>query len=133
MAKTAIKLNFARSIWPVVEKWAEDNRYNLETSDENSWLFVRKSEDSSAKIHVTFSQIGADVRISAWFSDSVRKELEIDSPSLYSALPRKQAVSEMQNLLAALGYTPPDHTKAKDRQNFAFNLGRSIRKLTGKK
>jgi hypothetical protein len=133
MTKTAIKLNFARSIWPVIEKWAEDTGYNLETSDENSRLYVRKSEDSNAKIYVTFSQVDADVRIKAWFSDPIRNELKIDSPSLYSALPRKQAVSEIQNLLVMLGHKPPDPTKAKDRQNFAFNLGRSIRKLTGKK
>jgi hypothetical protein len=52
---------------------------------------------------------------------------------LYAALPRKQARSEIRNLLAELGYTPPDKAKKKDGQNFAFNLGRSVRKLSGKK
>ena len=124
---------FARSIWPVLEKWAIEHNYTLETPGENPRLYVRKDEGSSTKINVTVSQVDTDVRISAWFSDSIRAELKIDSPSLYSALPRKQALSEIHNLLAELGYPPPDKAKTKDRQNFAFNLGRSIRKLSGKK
>jgi len=133
MTKTAIKLNFAQSIWPVVEKWAVENNYDLETPGENPRLYARKSEDSGARINITVSQIDTDVSINAWFSDAIRDELEIDSPSLYSALPRKQALSEIQNLLAEFGYTPPYKAKKKDQQNFAFNLGRSIRKLSGKK
>jgi hypothetical protein len=137
MTKTAIKLNFARSIWPMVEKWATEHNYQLETPGENPRLYVRKSADSSARINVTVSQIDTDVSINAWFSDAIRAELEIDAPSLYAglyaALPRKRALAEIQNLLAKLGYTPPDKTKKKDGQNFAFNLGRSVRKLSGKK
>ena len=133
MTKTAIKLNFARSIWPAVEKWADEHNYDLETPGENPRRYARKSEDSSARINVTVSQIDTDVSINAWFSDAIRDELEIDAPSLYAAWPRKQAVSEIQNLLAEFGYTPPDKAKKKDGQNFAFNLGRSIRKLSGKK
>lgn len=133
MKKTAIKLNFARSIWPVVEKWAVEHNYKLETPGENPRLYLRKSEDASTKINVAISQVDADVKINAWFSDLVRNELELDSPSLYSALPRKEALSEIQKLLGELGYTPPKKTKTTDKQNFAFNLGRSIRKLSGKK
>jgi hypothetical protein len=133
MAKSFFKMQYAASIWPEVEKWAVEHNYTLESPGENPRLYMRKSEDSSTKINVTVSQVDTDVRISAWFSDSIRDELEIDSPSLYSALPRKQALSEIQNLLAELGYTPPDKAKTKDRQNFAFNLGRSIRKFSGKK
>lgn len=133
MTKTVIKLNIAHSIWPAVEKWAVEHNYNLETPGESPRLYVQKSEDSSAKINVMVSQIDTAARISVWFSDSLRDELEIDSPSLYSALPRKQAQSEILNLLTELGYAPPEQAQTKDRQNFAFNLGRSIRKFAGKK
>jgi len=133
MTKTAIKLNFDNSIWPIVEKWAADHNYDLETPGENRRLYARKSEDSSARINITVSQVDTDVCINAWFSDAIRNELEIDSPSLYSVLPRKQALSEIQNLLAEFGHPPPNKAKKMDGQNFAFNLGRSIRKLSGKK
>jgi hypothetical protein len=133
MAKTSIQLNYAASVWPIVEKWAAENNYVLETPGDTTRLYLRKSKDESATISVSISQAGEVVQIRAWFSDLIRKELAIDSPSLYAALPRKEALSEIQKLLAALGAIPADKPKTKDKQNFAFNLGRSIRKLSGKK
>ena len=133
MVKTAFKMQYAANIWPIVAQWAVEHNYDLVTPEEKSRLFVRKCEDSSARINLAISQVETDVSIKAWFSDAIRAELEIDSPSLYSAVPRKQALSEIQNLLVELGYTPSGKAKQKDRQNFAFNLGRSIRKLSNKK
>ena len=45
------------------------------------------------------------------------------------------ASAEIQKLLTALGAIPPNKEKAKKKKtgNTAFNLGRSIRKLSGKK
>ena len=133
MAKTTVHLNYPSSIWPIVEKWAGQHNYALETSTESTRLYLRDSEETSAQIHVTLSQADKDVQIQAWFSDLIRKELEIDSPSVYAALPRKEAVSEINNLLAALGALPPKKTKPAKRGSLAFNLGRSIRKISGKK
>ena len=133
MAKTSIRLKYAPNVWPVVENWAGENQYVLEAPAETTRLYIRKSDDKSTKISVAISQTGENVRIRSWYSDLLRKELEIDSPSLYAALPRKEALSEIQKLLEALGAIQPDPTKTKGKQNFAFNLGRSIRKLSGKK
>jgi len=131
MAKTCIQVKYAPSIWPIVEKWAVENKYLLEKPGEFTRLYLRTSKEASAKISIEISQIDDDVKIIAWFSDLIRKELEIDSPSLYSALPRKKALSEIQDLLSGLGTIP--HRKPKKKQNMAFNFGRSIRKLSGKK
>ena len=98
MAKTSIQLNYAASIWPVVEKWAVENNYKLETPGESARLYVRKSDNASTEVRVNISQDDTNVKINAWFRDSIRDELELDSPSLYSALPRKKALSEIQNL-----------------------------------
>lgn len=133
MAKTSIKFKCADSIWPIVEKWAVEKNYVLETPGETSRLYLHKSKDASTQIYVAVSQDGDEVQIKSWFSDLIRKELEIDSPSLYSALPRKEAASQIQELLDALGAIPPRKPKTKGKQNFAFNLGRSIRKISGKK
>lgn len=126
-------MQHAANIWPTVEQWAVENNYELETLGESARLYARISKDTSSKISVAITQVGADVRASAWYSDALRDELEIDSPSLYSLLPRKEALSEIQGLLAALGDIPPSKTQTKNKQNMAFNLGRSIRKLSGKK
>ena len=133
MSKTSIQIKHSGSIWPVVDDWAFENGFKLETPGDSRRLYVRKGEDSNSKINLAISQVGADVRIDVWFSDAVRSELALDSLSLYSALPRKEALSEVQKLLAELGYIPPGKRKTRDKQNFAFNLGRSIRKLSGKK
>lgn len=133
MAKTSVHLNYAPSIWPVVKKWAVENNYALETQAESTRLYLRNSKEASAKISVAISQVDKDVQIQAWFSDFVRKELEIDSPSLYAKLPRKEALSEIQKLLAALGTAPPRKAKTTKKGNLAFNFGRSIRKISGKK
>ena len=133
MAKTTIKLKYAGSIWPVVENWADENDYALETPGESSRLYLRRSKETSVQIFVAFSQAGDQVQIKSWFSDLIRKELEINSPSLYAALPRKEAFSEIQKLLAALGAVSPRKPKTTGKKNLAFNLGRSIRKISGKK
>ena len=133
MAKTSVHLNYASSIWPVVEKWAGENYYALETQSESARRYLRSTKEASAKIRIAISQVNEDVQIQAWFSDFVRKELEIDSPSLYAKHPRKKALSEIQKLLAALGTAPPRKTKTTKKGNLAFNFGRSIRKISGKK
>ena len=133
MAKTTVHLKHSASIWPIVEKWAEAYKYALETQAESTREYLRNSSEASAQIHVEISQIDASVKIQAWFSDLIRKELEIDSASIYAALPRKEAVGEINNLLTALGTTPPKQPKKTKKQNLAFNLGRSIRKISGKK
>lgn len=133
MAKTSVHLNYASSVWPVVEKWAAENDYVLETHGESARLYLRESKEASAKISVAISQVDAGVKISAWFSDLIRKELAVDSSSLYAALPRKEALSEIQKLLAALGSAPASKAKTTKKSNTAFKLGRSIRKLSGKK
>ncbi len=133
MAKTSVHLNYASSIWPVVEKWAAENHYLLETHGESTRLYLRESKDASATINVAISQVDAGVKISAWFSDLIRKELAIDLSSIYAALPRKEAVSEIQELLAALGSAPASKAKTSKKSNAAFKLGRSLRKLSGKK
>ena len=133
MAKTSIRLKSAGSIWSAAEKWAAENHYVLETPGESTRLYLRKNKEARGKISVAISQVDEDVHIKAWFSDLIRDELELDSLSLYSALPRKEALSEIQELAAALGYIPPGKSKTKKKRNIAFNLGRSIRKLSGKK
>ena len=133
MAKTVIQLKYTSSIWPVVEKWAGENNYALENQAESTQAYLRNIQEASAQIHVAISQVDQDVQIQAWFSDLVRKELEVDSSSIYAALPRKEAVSEINNLLIALGAIPPKKTKPAKKRNLAFNLGRSIRKISGKK
>ena len=133
MAKTSVHLNVASSIWPVVEKWAAESNYVLETRGESARLYLRENKAASAKISVAISQVDAGVKISAWFSDLIRKELAVDSSSLYAALPRKEALSEIQKLLAALGAVPASKVKTRKKSNTAFKLGRSIRKLSGKK
>ena len=133
MAKTSVHLNYASSIWPVVEKWAGENYYALETQSESTRRYLRSTKEASAKIRIAISQVNEDVQIQAWFSDLIRKELEIDSTSLYAALPRKEALSEIQKLLVALGTVPTSKAKTTKKRNLAFNLGRSIRKISGKK
>ena len=133
MAKTSVQLKYSPSIWPIVEKWAVENNYVLRTPGESTRLYFRKNKEASTKISVDISQVGEDVQIRAWFSDLIRKELEVDSPSLYAALPRKEALSEIQKLLTALGAIPVDQSKKGQKQNLAFSLGRSLRKLSGKK
>jgi hypothetical protein len=133
MAKTTVRLKHPASIWPVVEKWAEAHNYTLETQTESTRAYLRRVADASAQIHLEISQVDTEVKIQAWFSDLIRKELEIDSASIYAALPRKEAVGELNNLLAALGTAPPKQQEKKKKRNLAFNLGRSIRKISGKK
>ena len=133
MAKTSAQFKYAGNIWPLVEKWAAENNYALGKIGESNRLYLRENIEAGARISVAISQVDENVRVNAWFSDMLRKELEIDSPSLYAALPRKEALAEIQKLLAALGAIPPGKAKTKANQNFAFNLGRSIRKLSGKK
>jgi hypothetical protein len=133
MAKTIVRLNVSSSIWPVVEQWAGQHNYALETSTESTRLYLRNSEEANAQIHVALSQDDEHVQIQAWFSDLIRKELEIDSSSFYAALPRKEAVSEINNLIATLGVTPPKKAETTQKGSLAFNLGRSIRKISGKK
>ena len=133
MAKTTVQLKYSASIWPVVEKWAEAYNYTLETQAESTREYQRTSPEASAVIHVAVSQVDKDVKIQSWFSDLIRKELEIDSSSIYAALPRKEAVAEVNNLLAALGAVPPKQQEKKKKRNLAYNLGRSIRKISGKK
>lgn len=135
MTKTSIRLTYDPGIWPLIETWADENHYTLENTEETNWVYLRKSGDAGAEIRVAISQANGIVQIEAWYGDLLRKELAIDSNSLYAALPRKKAIAEIQKLLAALGAIPPDKTKAKKRKtgNTAFKLGRSIRKLSGKK
>ena len=133
MAKTTVRLKQPASIWPVVEQWAEAHNYTLETQVESTRTYLRKVADASAQIHLEISQVDMDVKIQAWFSDLIRKELEIDSSSIYAALPRKEAVREINYLLTALGVAPPKQQEKKKKQNLAFNLARSIRKISGKK
>jgi hypothetical protein len=132
MAKTTVHLKRSASIWLDVEKWAEAYNYTLETQAESTREYLRNSPEASAQIHVEISQVDMDVKIQAWFSDLIRKELEIDSASIYAALPRKEAVGEINNLLTALGTAPPKQQEKKKKRNLAFNLGRSIRKISGK-
>lgn len=133
MAKTTVQLKYPASIWPIVEKWAETHNYALETQVESTRAYLRTDAEASAQIHLEISQVDTQVKIQAWFSDLIRKELEIDSASIYAALPRKEAVKEIHNLLTALGTTPPKQQEKKKKRNMAFNLGRSIRKISGKK
>jgi hypothetical protein len=133
MAKTSVRWKYADSVWPVVESWAAEHNYQLETTRESTRQYLRKSDDPNVKIRVAISQVDADVQIDTWFRDLIRAELALDSSSLYAALPRKTALSEVQTLLVQLGYVSPAKAKATDPQKLAFNLGRSIRKLTGKK
>ena len=133
MAKTSIRLKHASSIWSVVEKWADENNYAPEEPGETSRLYLQKSADAGTTIRIAISQADEIVSIEAWYSDLLRKELAIDSTSLYAALPRKQASAELRNLLAALGAIPPDKAEPKKKASTAFKLGRSIRKLSGKK
>lgn len=133
MAKTTVHLKHSASIWPIVEKWAEAHSYTLETLAESTREYLRKNADANAQIHLDISQVDTDVKIQAWFSDLIRKELEIDSASIYAALPRKEAVGEINNLLAVLGTAPPKQQEKKKKRNLAYNLGRSIRKISGKK
>jgi hypothetical protein len=132
MAKTTVHLKRSASIWLDVEKWAEAYNYTLETQAESTREYLRNSSEASAQIHVEISQVDMDVKIQAWFSDLIRKELEIDSASIYAALPRKEAVGEINNLLTALGTALPKQQEKKKKRNLAFNLGRSIRKISGK-
>ena len=133
MAKTTFKMQHAANIWPTVEQWAVENNYELETPGESTRLYARISKDTNSKISVAISQIGARVEINAWYSDVIQPELKIEATSLYAALPRKEALAEIQELLTALGFLPPNQKKTQHKQNLAFNLGRSIRKLSGKK
>ena len=133
MAKTTVHLKHSASIWPIVENWADQYNYELEILAESTRKYLRTSSEASAQIHLEISQVDSEVKIQAWFSDLVRKELEIDSSSIYAALPRKEAVGEINNLLAALGSAPPKQPEKKKKRNLAFNLGRSIRKISGKK
>ena len=132
MAKTSIRLKYAPSIWPLVEKWADEHQYSLAAPGKTSRLYLRSLGDENNSINVSISQADDAVHIEAWYSDRLRKEIEIDSLSLYAALPRKEANTEIQTLLAAFGAIP--HGKAKKKTgSTAFNLGRSLRKLSGKK
>ena len=133
MAKTTVHLKHSASIWPIVEKWAEAHSYALEAQAESTREYLRKNADANAQIHLEISQVDTQVKIQAWFSDLIRKELEIDSASIYAALPRKEAVGEINNLLTALGTVPPKQPEKKKKRNLAYNLGRSIRKISGKK
>ena len=133
MTKTSIHLTYNPSIWPIVEAWAGENHYALENNGETKRVYFRKSADAGAEIRVAISQATGIVQIEAWYSDLLQKELAIDSNSMYAALPRKEARAEIQNLLAALGAIPSDKTKTEKKGSIAFNLGRSIRKLSGKK
>jgi hypothetical protein len=133
MGKTTFKLQHLANIWPIVEKWAVGNNYKLEAPGETTRLYTRKSTNANTRISVAIAQMGASVEMRAWYSDAIRAELEIDSPSLYAALPRKEARSEIQELLTALGFLPPNKKKSKNKQSLAFDLGRSLRRLSGKK
>jgi hypothetical protein len=133
MTKTAFKVRYSGSIWPAVEKWAAESDYILEIPGDSARFYFRELKESDGKIRLAISQVSEDVQIKAWFSDSIQDELAIDSPSLYSALPRKMARSELQALLKTLGYKPPDKRKRKKKDSIAFKFGRSIRKLSGKK
>lgn len=133
MGKTTVQLKHSASVWPIVEKWAEAHNYTLETQAESTRVYLQSNVETSTQIHLEISQVYTEVKIQAWFSDLIRKELEIDSSSIYAALPRKEAVGEVNNLLAALGITPPKQQEKKKKRNLAFNLGRSIRKISGKK
>jgi hypothetical protein len=133
MTKTSIHLKHGTNIWPLIEAWAGENHYVLENAGDTKRVYLRKSADAGAEIRVAISQSDGIVHIEAWYSDLLRKELAIDSNSLYAALPRKEASAEIQKLLTALGAAPSDKTKTKKKANIAFNLGRSIRKLSGKK
>ena len=133
MAKTTVQLKHPTSIWSVVEKWAEAYNYTLETQAESTRKYLRSSSEASATIHLEVSQVGSDIKIQSWFSDLIRKELEIDSSSIYAALPRKEAVAEINNLLTALGAVPPKQQGKKEKRNLAYKFGRSIRKISGKK
>jgi hypothetical protein len=133
MAKTVFKMQYATNIWPAVEQWADGHHYRLEAPGESMRLYARISQDTNSNISVAISQNGGRVEINAWYSDVIRTELKIDATSLYAALPRKEALAEIQALLAALDYRPQNPKKAQNIQKRAFNLGRSIRKLSGKK
>jgi hypothetical protein len=132
MAKTSFRLKVGTSIWSVVEKWADENCFELETSDESNRLYLHHDVEADAKISADISQVVEDVHIEVWFSDLIRKELSIDSPSLYAALPRKEAFARIQKLLTKLSSSQPKKQKTAKRDSFAFNLGRSLRKLSGK-
>jgi len=133
MAKTSVQLKYPANIWPIVEKWAYEHNYVLETPGDSTRLYLRNDQEASAKLYILISQVDEDVQVKTWFSDLIRKELEIDSPSLYSALPRKEALSEIQELFTALGYNLTRKSKTRKKGNMAFNLGRSLRKFSGKK
>lgn len=134
MAKTSVRLQYAANLWPLVEEWAGEHKYILRSSKESTRLFIQEQKETNAKIRVEISQVADAVQIYAWFSDLIRKELALDSASLYASLPRKEAFSEIQKLISMLGNTPVRKAKtAKKNRNIAFNLGRSIRKMSGKK
>jgi hypothetical protein len=132
MAKTTIVLKKTGKIWPVVENWAEAHDYIQEISDERSCLYHKENKDGGS-IHVGISLSGQDAELSAWYSDRLRKEMEIDTPNPYAALPRKEALAEIKTLLNGLGYDPTKQAKSVKKENLAFKLGRSIRNISGKK
>jgi hypothetical protein len=132
MSKTTITLKNAERIWPVVEKWADAHDYTLDKSEESHRLY-HKANKEGGNIHVEISLTGQDWQLSAWYSDLLRKEMEIDTPNPYAALPRKEALAEIKDLLAGLGYKTTNKAKSKKKEPLAFKLGRSLRNLTGKK
>ena len=132
MSKTSIQFKHADNIWPIVEKWANENGYEQESASGSMRLYFRETPETSGRISLEIAQVDADVIIRAWYSDVVRNEMAIDSASLYSALPRIEAHSEIKTLSTALGYRSAGKTKSKKKKNIAFNFGRSIRKLSGK-
>jgi hypothetical protein len=134
MTKTSVKLQPVSNIWPISEEWAAKHQYRLDQGRGSTRLFVQEQKKTNGKISVEITKTADSVHIHAWFSDWIRKELALDATSLYAALPRKEAFLEVQDLIARLGTTPVRKRKTtKRKKNSAFKLGRSIRKLSGKK
>jgi len=114
--RTTFRFNSTDDIWPIVEKWANENGYNQKESMKNERVYQKGTGFLVAPMMLKVRQENQETIIEAWIRANIivrlmsffilPSEMGIESGGFRGVLPRKIARKAVNTLLAQLGQSP---------------------------
>jgi hypothetical protein len=115
-ARTVRDFAASADVWPIVEDWARDSKYDLKESTESTRLYQRGHGFMMAPMMLELSQEGDKVHLEAWIRSGFLQrlmsvflapaEMGIEPGGIRLVLPRSTARTAVNELLGQLGQPP---------------------------
>lgn len=115
-ARTVREFTVSTDVWPIVEAWARDSKYDLKGRIESARLYQRSLRFGMLPMMLQISQEADEVHIEAWLqADFVERlatlflfpsEMGIESGGFMWSSPRGRMRSAVNELLRQLGQPP---------------------------